>query len=386
MKQELIDHIKSELDDLELDYRDGAWEYFRDKSAKKTRLIFWRKVMSAAAILVIMLLFVPDRFAINEEKQLADHITVLSQKDKPLSHDIITENIAVKHKHMSLTHSPAHIQNETRLIAAITNEIPAESMRPAMDTAIQKATDTLQVKTEYWAKAMPAGRKRMTIEELLAKDAVPDTEQKLVSTAGSRWGLGISVGQALDRRSKANLSFGTHIAYAINSKISVSSGVFYNELGGIRKNDLPDMKSRTDKVMTGSQASLSGVDIPLEIQIKTNKQFYARVGISAYAITSQRQTFNFSEQKVAVTTYLDDNGKERSETVITSEHTTETVPDEKLKQNKFVGLYNLSIGFEQKINKRNTIAFEPYVKVPVSGYSEQRLNLIQGGLRVKIDF
>ena len=59
MKQELIEHIKSQLDDLELDYREGAWEQFRERRDRNRSVIFWRKVMSAAAMLILMLLFIP---------------------------------------------------------------------------------------------------------------------------------------------------------------------------------------------------------------------------------------------------------------------------------------------------------------------------------------
>ena len=138
--------------------------------------------------------------------------------------------------------------------------------------------------------------------------------------------------------------------------------------------------------MSGAQASMSGIDIPLELQVKASKRIYARLGVSAYAIISQQQTLEYSEQKSKVNTYVEPDGTMRTETVTTIEVSAESVPEEKLKQNKLVGLYNFSVGYQQKITKRNTLSFEPYVKIPVSGYSEQKLNLVQGGLRLKVDF
>jgi hypothetical protein len=42
---ELIDHIKSELNALDFDYKAGAWENFLAHKNKRRKIILWQRVL-----------------------------------------------------------------------------------------------------------------------------------------------------------------------------------------------------------------------------------------------------------------------------------------------------------------------------------------------------
>jgi hypothetical protein len=53
MRVELIDHIKSEMKDLEVEYRSGAWEDFQGHTKVKKAKVVWMKILAKAAVVLI---------------------------------------------------------------------------------------------------------------------------------------------------------------------------------------------------------------------------------------------------------------------------------------------------------------------------------------------
>jgi hypothetical protein len=80
------------------------------------------------------------------------------------------------------------------------------------------------------------------------------------------------------------------------------------------------------------------------------------------------------------------NGYADSKTMIVKEKTTEPQPEANIDPDKYIGFYNFSLGYKQKISKKNNIAIEPFLRLPMKTFSKENLNLTNGGLRLKIDF
>ncbi|MBE9586243.1 hypothetical protein IM792_17445 [Mucilaginibacter sp. JRF] len=386
MKEDLIEHIKSQLSNLEIDYHDGAWERFNEKRKQKRGAVVWRASLSAAAVLIFCLGFVT--YQLLNEKTQQPHGRKLAAITEPRRPDTEEQlKTSVPENALNVTQS-VNDKNEK-----VTTPI-AKVIRPLLlplntDSGVTApvAVDVTPVPVPQFNSVTQSHVKKMNTEDFLVQETISKYPVPEKISGGRKWSFAFSVGQAIDTRSKTDLSAGMHISYLLNDRLSLVSGIFFNQLGGARKNEVPDMKGRTDKFMTGTQASLAGVDVPLEFQYKATKQLYARIGVSAYAIVSQQQTLDYLERRTDVNTYVGPDGSTRTESVTVSEVSTESVPTEKLKQrHSMVGLYNLSIGWKQKLNDQHSIAFEPYVKIPLAGYSDQKLNLVQGGLRLKVDF
>jgi hypothetical protein len=269
-------------------------------------------------------------------------------------------------------------------------KVAAITIKPAVSTVIYNDTTTIVKnaqpvsKTQTIAASRSAGK--LSTEAFLANEDKHNLPDMPAAAPYKKWAFGVSLGQALDTRNKTNLNVGTQITYAFNSRLAISTGIFYNELGAAKKYQSDGATVRTGKFLNKAETNMRGIDIPIELQYKLSKKMYARVGVSAYSILSQQQTLQYNEQRDVVNTYVDAGGELRTETITVNEVSTESVPQEKLKQNKYVGLYNLSFGYQQKISGRHALSLEPYIKIPASGFSEQDLNLVQGGLRVKVDF
>jgi hypothetical protein len=386
MNQELIEHIKSQLGDLELDYQEGAWENFQGKEERKLKVIFWRRLLAAAVGLLFLGLFLPGALTnmVRNKKGIA-HSTLISkqvQHDGPITPSIL---LPLKKYLKSASQTISKTKQSTN-----DSEFGEKKEHPITTTGSEVLIVPFSIHAELGDSVNPApenvAKKRMTTAELLANDSYPSKKRAQPSTTIQKWSFGISFGQAMDTRSKTDFSIGTHVAYAINNKISLTSGLAYTQVGGEKKYELPEMSARTGKFQTGSQVDVSGLEMPIELQVKTGKQIYARLGLSAFVTMAQRQTVDYSEQKVVINNYVNENGVTQTKTITTTEVSTEPIADKMLTQRKMFGFYNLSLGYKQKVNKRNTIALEPYIKIPMSSYSDQQLNLVQGGLRIKVDF
>ena len=380
MKQELIEHIKRQLNDFDLDYREGAWERFQAENKKNQKIVLWRKIIGAAAMLAIVLFFLPWRNFRHKNDGLVYQRRTGSAaicSPGPVPYDSATAGGSdVRRK----------IKRHTRLAirpALLPGRVP-ENL-PLSAAADSSGFATVISAAGGFQAVLPvkeSDRPKMSIEELLAADRQAPSGLP----AQPRWRFSLALGQALDSRSKTDFHIGTYVNYRVDSRLSISSGITYSQFGAGKSFPLPEPSARSGKMMSSARAELTGIDIPLELQVKASNKFYARMGLSASAIITQQQTLNFSEQKVKVTTYVDPSGVTRSETVTISEVTTEAVSGDKLKQNRLAGFYNICVGYQQKITKNYTIGLEPFVKIPIGVYSEQRLNLVQGGLRVKMDF
>jgi hypothetical protein len=383
MKEELIDHIKNQLADFDQGYTEGAWESFKDKNERRKKHTLWVKIAGAAAILLISIILFPSKLSRDQNSVYKDIVTSKKSEGRHVLPTVIAPL-----KQQNLRHEQVAYQ-----VGQTYNNIPVNKYNPiavinpvlVSDTGTNAVNDNIARVPNNTTKA-PETAKPKTIDDLFASEDNKPTRLTPGNPDKAKWGFGFSVGQAMDNRSKTNLYVGTHISYQINSRLALASGVAFNQLGGYKSVKLPEATVQSGKFLSGAVAGLYGIEVPLELQYKTGSRVYARAGVSAFTVISQKQTLAYTEQTVSVSNYIDDNGKEHSETITTKAVFTEAVPQAKLQQYTFITLYNFAVGYQFKISNRNALALEPYVKLPATGFSEQKLNLVQGGMRIKFDF
>ncbi|WP_442587700.1 outer membrane beta-barrel protein [Pedobacter sp. AW31-3R] len=382
MKDERIEHIKAKLEELEFDYRPGAWEEFRARKNKQHKIVQWKRISVAACLFIALFLLGPDRISQHPNTTTFPTAVKIIPKDPPI---MVGEHGAGLRRPaqplgLQAMRSPlliAGTTNHTDLAAAIEKQ-------PIADTSVHQHPENNVVSVIVKTPA----HKKMSMEEFLEQESLLNAKKTRVAPDEKKWSFGLMLGRAIDSRSKANLNLGIQVSYAVNRKLAISSGIHYNELGGAKKIQQPagfNIENSSRK-LESTQASMTGIEIPLELQYRISKKIYAGLGLSAYSILSQKQILTYSQDISTVSSYIDAAGQERMQVINYTQESTEFVPGEKLRQNKYVALYNLSVGFQQKISKRNTLSFEPYVKLPVSSYAEQKLHLGQAGLHIKVDF
>ncbi|MGC4232920.1 MAG: hypothetical protein QM594_08065, partial [Niabella sp.] len=217
------------------------------------------------------------------------------------------------------------------------------------------------------------------------------------------------------------------LGYAINDKIKISSGIAHTKITASRSYDatassvpsgaimadkplgLPDAYSASgslksaNKVMasnsyvTGPQqvstlqqveGSLSGIDIPVEVNYNIGKKLYAAAGISGLVVINDNRKYTYLDNRNEKVSVQSNNGSLKEDrAVMFSEKNITSQPVEAHDDNvPFLGFYNLSVGFRQKISGRNSVSLEPFIKVPVKGVTRQNLNYTGSGIRLKFDF
>jgi hypothetical protein len=383
MKEELIDHIKNQLADFDQGYTEGAWESFRDKNERRKKLALWIRIAGAAAILLVAIILLPSKLS---RDQNLIYKEIITNKKSEGRHMLSTVIAPLKQPHLRSQKSVYPVsrvydsgQIKTHHPIAIIRKVSA------IDTSTSIVRNNIVGIPNNKTKA-PETAKPKTMDDLFAGENNKPTRLTQGNSGRPKWGFGFSVGQAMDNRSKTNLYVGTHVSYQINSRLALASGVAFNQLGGYKSVKLSEPSIRSGKFLSGAVAGLYGIEVPLELQYKTGSRVYARAGVSAFTVISQKQTLAYTEQTVSVSNYIDENGNEKSETITTKAVSTEAVPQAKLQQHTFIALYNFAVGYQFKITNRNALALEPYVKLPATGFSEQKLNLVQGGMRIKFDF
>lgn len=231
-----------------------------------------------------------------------------------------------------------------------------------------------------------------------------------------------------------NMGYGFSLGYAISDKIKISSGIAHTKISASRSFDAdalgavasastgknkPDENGPTGAIgnLSPSHVSLtetnkylyanasiegtnqisslqqidgsvSGIDIPLEINYAISKKIYATAGVSGLIVIDDNKKYTYLDirnEKVAVQT--NKGSSKENKPVLFSEQNITTQPLHPSNENApFMGYYNLSMGFRQKISHTNAISIEPFIKVPMKNANQQNLNYKGTGIRLKFDF
>jgi len=411
MDKELIEHIKSQLQSHEEQYPVGAWERFSGKEEKKRRIAFWPLWAAAALIFVFGGVF----FALNSQEQKNEIAAVKpytkQQNDKGTQLKVdktreIKENPApvttlngTNEALLSINRNTQNTSNTKPLAAESTNYAVLQNTEETgltnsnlLDNPLKginlanspvKPIDILSTQK----KTAPAPVQRLKFEDLLAQDS-RDNQNKPVSKTGqpSKWTPDVYVAPSMGNDNKVTMNYGVSLSYAIANKLSISSGVSYASISTTESLNAQAPQSLSGKNLTSVDAKVRGINIPLELKYNISDKLYTGVGISALAVINNSQQNNYIVNQVQNVSYSTANGLADQKMLIVQEKTTEPQPENNIDPDKYIGFYNFSLGYKQKISKKNNISIEPFLRLPMKTFSKENLNLTNGGLRLKIDF
>lgn len=314
----------------------------------------------------------------------------------------------------------ALLKQESELLNPAVEQIIAAQSNPIVDnqtktnalnttvTAPTSATVNLplpQKGSEGVVVEAPAVEKPQTFEDFLAQESKngnargrrPDPKLASLAAQEDKWEMGVMVAPSVGNSKKLNMGYGLSMAYALSKKVSINSGISYNEMGASRStgsssgaHDMPVAArglAGNSKELKAVDANIRGIDIPLEIRYRFNKNLYANVGISAFAVLNQKQKNIFLESQVQ-NSPVDPQGAAYTfkADVLSTTVTTEEQHTSDLKTDPYLGFYNFSLGYKQKISRGKSVSLEPFVKLPIKEFTQENLYLIGTGLRLKFDF
>jgi hypothetical protein len=437
-EDELITHIKSSLIGHEEEYIPGAWEKFDKKEKNNKRLIIWFSSLSgvAAMLLIGIFLFLQETPAdvpqvITKNKSgviLEKEGDVLEKSNDVATGDVQTErpnslrNAKIEHTKVS-KNAIAPIEIKTNDLSGLilaefkqqvagrqnSNNIAAPiSLSPitgitgneaTIDITANKATATTNPNTnkEVTAQASETDRK-LSIQDFLTEESRRNKTNPTSKTekTNNKWEMGLVVAPSFGNSKKLNMGYGLSMGYNLSERVSLNSGISYNDMAASSSmtastgnNSQPNSVSTssiasTSKNLESVEAKVSGIDIPLEIKYNLSKKLYANVGVSAFAIINQSQSNNYLQGTLVQSA---PNTASLSELkTLQTERVSEEVPESEINSSNYIGFYNFSFGFRQKISKKNTFSVEPFMKVPMKPATTDNLRLIGTGVKLKFDF
>lgn len=410
-EDELITHIRESLMAHEEDYAPGAWEDFIKEEPKKRGLFFWLGgLTSAAAVLLIGfgLFFVLIKKDLPKNREVAGTKAVKDGAVLPGVSDV-TSGVASGKKE-GTTVSTTKNNSSSRAVEVIETQQMATDLNTNEPRSAVAQIETNQptinsgakperiVPQEQVVTQVPAVDKKQSFEDFL----IGETKQNRIANTGkstnkreSKWEMGLVVAPSFGNSKKLNMGYGVSMGYALSDKVSINSGISYNEMGASRTIENPPntaMMSMSvggevaneSKELKAVKAQLRGIDIPLELKYHLSKRFYANVGVSAFAVIDQKQQNTFIESKVAPQAYDSENSVAKA--MVLNRTVSEEAPKEEVKNDPYLGFYNFSVGYKQKISKGKAFSVEPFVKLPMKELKQENLYLIGTGVRLKFDF
>ncbi|RZJ81878.1 MAG: hypothetical protein EOO47_02700 [Flavobacterium sp.] len=424
LENELIAHIRASLVEHEEEYLPGAWEKFNEeKPTKKTPIIWLNVLRGVAALLVLGVLgyFLTDKKETQQPVEVAK-VNSKSVESKPSQATTIEptdstpsiNNGALQAEQFKASKNPFVKENEVvNKDAIITSDqdlvivknntdvtAPINTVTQPKEVAILPKEVALTAEQNVLAKAAKVETKPSIIEFFDSETKKNQADKNMVAKnkSNNKFTLGVVVAPSFGNVNKLNMGYGVSVDYSLSDKFSLNSGIAYNQMTA-GKNDVSSfdgaMNSPTNSAiiarqstrsLAGVQEQVAGIDIPLEIKYHVSKNLYANVGVSAFAVISQKQNNTYLENRVEQRVSSVGEGSMQISSVLVTDKVTEKADPGTATDYSYLGFYNFSFGYKKKISKNNSFAVEPFVKLPMREVNTQNLRLIGTGVKLKFDF
>lgn len=394
-EDELIAHVKQSLTRHEEPYVPGAWEKFNEKESEKPVLWLWSISGVAAALLLSAGLFL---YTNNDpEKTSADIASSGTVKINPV------KSGDAKNPEINAFQPKQQISDGSK-----TEAVPVKKLIYRQDQGLMTASENVPFSNTGANTSANQPLVNQPVDVVPSRAAVPAKdnsfetflkhESQVLAGNGSvkelnkktnKWEMGVMVAPSIGSAKKLNMGYGVSMAYALSDKVSINSGIAYNEMAASK--DIAaapvTMGLAGTKDVESTEAKLVGIDIPLEIKYHVNKNVYANVGVSAFAVIGQQRNNTYLEGRVVQNSFVSVDGSQREESFAVKERVVEEVPVEsEIKNGRYLGFYNFSVGYKQKVSKNNSISIEPFMKVPMKEVTKENLRMLGTGVRLKFDF
>lgn len=423
----LFAHIKESLTEHEEAYSPGAWERFNKKEGKRAKWPWFAGLGSAAAALLIgfaVFFAVPDHVPqkpvrANVDKprtgmvgDVAPRVNHSGDMVEKLKIQVAeNKNIVQQRTGNNVVNSPLIVAGKSALVISPAVVLPTDStVQPKVTTAadnslVAGSTNAKAIVTDSSAIAKEAVKAPMpgtdnpvrSFQDFLNAEVKANgalAAAKPGSKKADKWEMGLVIAPSIGNSKKINMGYGVSMGYALSDKVSISSGISYNEMGASksvtgsegRLNSPSTMALVSDtKSLESVDANLVGIDIPIGIKYYLTKKFYTNLGVSAFAVLNQKQNNNYLQGAVehAAADPANVNG---FNAVFKTRTVSELVPSEELRDDKYIGFYNISFGYQQKISGSKAFSVEPFLKLPMREFTKENLYLMGTGLRLKFDF
>lgn len=406
--KDITEHISEMLKKHSLPYEEGAWERFKDfETAKKRKVVLWPYFTGAAAavVLLAMSLFLIIEEGENNNQRVArqemvkETIDTLNNKSVDSSELIDNERLVT-----GLNKRESSVASNVLSGSNSLNVVQADLTRTDLSSSLLYKSDTSEYKeVQSIASTEPVASKGVTSatpKEIYTSPSyigIEPLNRNVVNMEDTKkWDFSVELSPNIKDKD-VNFGGGIAIAYNLNDRVSIGSGVSYMHLDAQRapnKIDIPlefsTLDGSSNKSLNTISTSLVGLDIPINLKLNIGNAMYANAGVSLFSVLNESRYNNF-EEHIAVTALTSPTSssfdkKEKNSVeaqVLRSQEVSSSTPYE---GKNFTGFFNFSMGYKLPFFPKMNLAIEPYFKIPIGSLSDQDMDLNNGGFKIRASF
>jgi len=428
--KDIIDRMAETLRKHSLPYEEGAWERFKEfEKTKRKKVVLWPYFTGAAAIILLAItLFLNDKGTVGDDestriakvgvpvkKERSENKRiekiVSSEKSVNSSGEIhngklAANNLTAKNNLINQNQSKNSVTTSEHFLTtsrqAVVNQTSSGQQTEVEQEDLTESSldDHLTSKTnENQLAATQTKKDKAPFSDDFFNDKAYGESTEMNNNSSdvlNKWNFSIEVSPNVKEKN-VNFGGGVAVAYNLNKRISISSGISYMQLDaqrGPNQVDIPAEFSKAsltsynyNKSLNAVNTSLVGLDIPINLKFNLNNNMYASAGVSVFSVLNESRHNEF-EEHVAVLAYSSPNRPSVSapEPIMRTVYTQETSENTPYQGKNFTGFFNFSVGYKLPFLQKLNLAIEPYLKVPVGSLSEEDMDLSNGGLKIITSF
>lgn len=382
-----LEAIKKLLQNNEESYRPGAWEAFSARQQeRKKKVIIWPKVAGIAAALILIISVILSSTdhqhpgLLKPESAGKAAVTLL-----PFANIEKTARVIPQKKQLHFIKTVPY--QEIKQVIIVLDTLKNQPQSTAEIPAFEKKTADTSISLTGTVIPITAPQKK-TYGTYISSSGTSDSPGSDQFGHSDQWGLGILVSGGMHNSKKSNIGLTATVNYALSNRISISSGLGYQQMAGSGQNDIGNSSSALTEVkaLESVDLRLNGIELPIGISYRLSKRTYATVGISAFSVLKKSGELKYVTSTATEKSFVDDDGQIRHEFVLSQERTTERLEVSRHKESNFLGFFNLSLGYQQNILGNQSINLAPYLKIPMKSNTRDQVNLVSAGLNIGITF
>ncbi len=362
-------------------FEESAWNNMEQKLRRRDRLVFFRK----AAVLCLLLLVAFGAYMRMEQRpEKKTHSIAQKSKPKPGKPVPETERLATE------TSPSTETSGAFKVTRSATRTHPSavfiDTLREMTDSATRLATNGINAAVPVIALDRPQSVMTIVVpdsnavalpgREIMAPSVASIVKKQKVKGAHSLpISLSLSAGPEFNSSGallggKKGFSAGVGIGIGIAKKLSLQAGLRYSAKSYAA--DKYEYKFGNDKIaslISEVDASCAVLEIPIQASYtlfeNASKSIDINAGMSSYFMLKEDYNFRYT----AASGFEDRLQRFRN------------------KNQHYFGVVDLSATYYIKLKKEKVrLGLEPYVKIPVTGVGEGRVNLKSNGLSIKLRY
>jgi hypothetical protein len=419
MKKEdsFFNGIEDTLHSYEDAYVPGAWEDFQEKRKRRRMGIWFFRLGSAAAVLLLLSYVViqfhtkapvPTQFARTKKMvQQKNNNAIQSPKENSTTDQLIvsqkTDTIQSTYKQVvaktnnlnnlfkpGVVYQPIVIDKDdtgkksTTAIIAQNKQVYQPSQRITADDTASGKPVKIDASNGVIAQAPVkryTGEGTRSVYDSLVNSKTNRQTDIAIKKNDKHLTYSVVVSPAVGNQ-KFNFGTGLQVSYKIGNNLFINSGVAYSSLNAAAAgNSGTDPYKRTQNV----NLEVSGFEVPVGLQYRTKKGFYVSAGVMAMNVMNNHLQYDYLVEGTSSTLLASAS----SPTVLTPP-AVKAVPEQKTEESKekinnVLGFYILSVGQKKTIGNKK-FNFGPFIRVPFGPVSSENIRLLQGGVSLGFDF